>query len=187
MLKRKVKQNITSSNIFLLLLLIVFSNNILSQEKCQFEIIDTLYCDTAFVYTIYENNKLVQYIDFKSNKVLDSTTLYNFIQQQKFGIYLSSIKLNVFILKSNRYLWRETGRENEYDMIDVYKFTNYRVRKIINKNGYIKYTLSVTEMLDMGFYINDNLNSNECLNAYSVLSNVIELVKSPMDADHPPK
>ena len=84
MLKRKVKSNINqSNNLFLLFFLFIFSNNILAQEKCQFEIIDTFYCDTAYLYTIKENNKFVQYIDFNTKDVLDSTTLFNLIQQRK--------------------------------------------------------------------------------------------------------
>ena len=188
MLKRKVKSNMTSNNnLFLLFFLVIFSNNILAQEKCQFEIIDTFYCDTAYLYNIKENNKIVQYIDFSTNNVLDSTTLYNLIQQRKIGIYLPPHLFNVLILQSEKYFWRSTRSNNKYDFIEILKFPTYKVFKGKNKVEYVKFTLSGANLSDYSYANFKKFKDIDCLLIYSSLNYELELVKSPLDADHPPK
>lgn len=188
MLKRKVKSNMTSNNnLFLLFFLVIFSNNILAQEKCQFEIIDTFYCDTAYLYTIKENNKFVQYIDFNTKDVLDSTTLFNLIQQRKIDVYLPPPLFNVMIISSKKYLWRGTRGSTSYDLIEIRNFPNYKVDKIINKIEYVRFTLSGANLSDYTYANFKKFKDVDCLLIYSSLNYDLELVKSPIDADHPPK
>ena len=85
-------------------------------------------------------------------------------------IYLSSLTLEGFLIESKRYNLKSVDLGHFYDKNLVYSEKNMEVELIINKKGYVLFSISGFDLNTRGYYSRKRYGIFECLNCCTTIS-----------------